>query len=169
MEGSALAPDGKSVAILASDHTLRIRSVPGGALLTEIRGKGTDVIRSFAYVADGAHLFVLTDNGTAQLWTSGGTFVAALPEAAPVERFAISTDGNRIITVSVKEVAVWDAAGKKLAAFTTPAAGELTGLLLSRNGKRLLLRYGQTKAFVYDAGLGLPMLQLKGLDLDPGY
>ncbi|MFI5403326.1 MAG: WD40 repeat domain-containing protein, partial [Planctomycetota bacterium] len=65
---------------------------------------------------DGQVVATGSDDKTVRLWTAKGTQTALLPVGAPARDVRL-LGGDRVLVATATELAIWDAAGKKLVAF----------------------------------------------------
>jgi WD40 repeat protein len=114
----AFAPDGKRLASLARDGTLRVWDVATGKELQQLRGHGL----SLAFKADGKTLLAISLEGMMRFYDLPASkqvreFSVAPPEGRErfVPQFALTPDGRTLVTASNHGALLWEAAtGKQL-------------------------------------------------------
>lgn len=144
----AISPDGKTIALVGADMSVKLWS-PEGTLLKSIRGHQGD-IRRVAFSPDGRMIASSSSDKTVRLWRLDGTEIATLRgHKAGVWGVAFSPDGSTILSTSGdKTVKLWRLASvlnepaklhsKSQVKSDATCTGEVSGATISGAGTNLL-------------------------------
>jgi WD40 repeat protein len=153
-QGLAFSPDGKQLAGLSRDNTLKLWEVASGREIRTFTGH-TDLVTSVAFSPDGKQLASASVDKTVKLWdpTSAKLIRTIGGHANTVKSVAYSPDGNYLASAERSDskpepencIRVWElATGKEVR--TMKGTGGV--LAFSPNGKSLATTYrGVVKAF----------------------
>jgi WD40 repeat protein len=104
------SPDGKVIATIAPDHTVRLwNSETGIEMVPPLRHDGN--LYEIQFSADGRRIVTASGDATARVWdaTTGEALTPPLRHGAWVVHAAFSPDGTRIVTSCSDGIArVWD-------------------------------------------------------------
>jgi WD40 repeat protein len=113
----AVSPDGRSVALACSDHTVRLREVPSLQEIRPYAGLG-DSVTSACFSRDGSRLAAGDASGLILVWdTASGAEVRRLQAGAgAVPGLAFGADGDRLVSAGFDlfgkgHLKVWDLTG----------------------------------------------------------
>ena len=109
------SPDGRRLAVAASDGTVRILPVVGGAKGVVLRGHG-DEVWSASFDAGGRRVVSASFDGTARIWDVATGRSIVLPHPGTVLTAAFRPDGRQVATGGDDGVVrIWNAAdGRRL-------------------------------------------------------
>ena len=134
---ASIAPDGRAIALGGLDGTIRIVDVAGKPLRT-IRAH-TKAITWLTYDAVGRILSASEDGSALETDPTTWRSIRMAGHGARVSALA-GVAGNRVVTIAGKTVRVWtmDARGTPRATVLGTHAAEITGLLASPDGRRVV-------------------------------
>jgi len=134
----AFAPDGKSLASVGSDETVRIWAMPTGRELRCLRGH-KNYVTSLAFSPDGKTLASAGREGTIILWdaASGAQLDCFRKDGQEVGSLAFSPDGKILASGGRASVLIWDVAAGKLMRTLEGNYSGVRSLAFSSNGQIL--------------------------------
>jgi WD40 repeat protein len=109
----AFSPDGKYLASVANDETVRIWNTADGASLKKVRAPEQD-LRAVCFLADGKTLLAGTGKGELFRWSTSGWELANTEFHIPLRTAVLSPDGTKVVTTAERGWSrIWDAASGK--------------------------------------------------------
>jgi WD40 repeat protein len=107
-----VSPDGRTLASLHNERTLRIHDIATGALAQVFPGSEAIVVRAnvLRFSPDGRRVVTCDDSGHAYAWevaTGQLAFTLTYPDGA-IDDAHFGRDGRSLITANHREVIVWD-------------------------------------------------------------
>ncbi len=164
VESIGFSPDGKLLAAVRRDGSVRILNAQTGAEVQSLDGhNGYSAAASFS--PDGRHMATAQYGHVARIWDieTGTGLVAFSGHTDSVNAIAFSPDGSRVVTASDDLTAgIWDSVtGKQLLSL----AGHLRAVktaAFSPDGSRVVTASADKTAIVWDAVTGQSLVVLKG-------
>jgi WD40 repeat protein len=114
---SSFSPDGRQLAWLPGDGTVRVEPVDGGTARS-FRGHRA-LVRHVAFSPDSDHVVSESDDRTARIWSLRNGASKVLPHESLVVFAGFSADGKTVATLTATEtINVWDVvSGAELAVY----------------------------------------------------
>jgi WD40 repeat protein len=136
----AFSPDGKQIASVGDDNTVRLWDVESGKEVAAGRGHTAPVV-SVAYSPDGKYVVTGGTDGTVRLWgaTTGKEVRTIRAHSGQVRGVAVSADGRLIASASSGEggVKIWDAKDDPSCQTIWANGGPLLSVAFNPDGRRL--------------------------------
>jgi len=106
----AFSPDGKRLASVSSDQTVKVWDAATGQELFTLKGH-TGTVHTVAFSPDGTRLASASDDKTVKVWDArtGQEVLTLKGHTTPIWSVAFSPDGQRLASASVDAVKVWNA------------------------------------------------------------
>jgi len=133
---ATFSPDGRRLATWTWGSGLRVWDVASGGLVATLEGR-EDRISSAAFSPDSTRIVSGSDDGTARIWTLGGTTTVLTGHEGGVTSVAFAPDGQHVASAGADNaVRVWDLDGHSLATLSGHA-GRVTTVAFSPTGREL--------------------------------
>jgi WD40 repeat protein/serine/threonine protein kinase len=136
----AFSPDGTRLVSTGEDRTARLWDAATGAILATCQGHSSKVL-GVAFHPDGTRLVTTSSDGTVRQWdTASGREVGAPYDrhSGEVRAAVYSPDGQWIASAGTdRTIRVWHANSRQDVAVLHGHAGDVTGVVLSGDGRRL--------------------------------
>jgi WD40 repeat protein len=161
----AFSPDGKLLATLGTDKTLRLWDVAGRRERLTLEYHGANLWNDLCFSSTGKLLGVALEDFTVALWdVAKGQSLAGLPgDKAEVQSVAFSPDEKWVATAGNAATAkLWNLESKEL---VRSYKGQLLGLMalsISPDSRRLVAGTGEGTLKLWDLLTGQEVLTLKG-------
>lgn len=161
----AFSPDGKQLAAVLDDNTIKRWDVASGRELHALSGH-KHWIRDAAFSPDGKVLASSDEHGLGLWDVASGRELRTL---SGVEAFAFSPDGKELVSGNVGEsITVWDvASGNALSTWSVVehprGSNEVTAVAFSPDGKELVSSGDYTRIQLWDAVSGRELRNFSGL------
>jgi len=142
--GVRFSPDGRTIAVGATDGTVSLLDAANGATRQTLRGHTNwVVIRGLEFTPDGATLYSAGLDGTIRRWTVADGSAAGVLEQHQMGVFsiALAPDGQRLVSVSDQEgrVLLWNTADDSISGSALVGQGLITGIVFSPDSRAVVL------------------------------
>jgi eukaryotic-like serine/threonine-protein kinase len=161
---AAFSPDGRRIATVSADKSVRLWDAETGAALAVFEGH-TDRVFGIAWSPDGTRLVSTSYDRTARVWDaqSGATLLVLSGHTDRVCAAAYSPDGARIVTASWdKSARVWDARSGATLLELRGHADVLYTAAFSPDGEHIVTASQDRTARIWNARTGAPLATLAG-------
>jgi len=168
IKSAAFSPDGKRLAVVLGDKTVRIWDAKSGHQIAVLRGH-TDEVNDAKFSPDGNLVITASDDDTAQLWdaASGNHIKTFLGSGDDVNSAAFSPDGTRVVAASDDDMArVWDVATGQQLILIRGHEDDVCTAVFSADGARIVTGSKDTTARIWDAASGRELAVLRGHEKD---
>ncbi|MCT7970983.1 protein kinase domain-containing protein [Laspinema olomoucense] len=158
----AFSPDGKVLASVSVDETLRLWDIATGMELCQFCGH-SDLVNSMAFSPDGKFLASGSKDETVRLWdtATGRELYQFCGHSDPVNSVAFSPDGKFLASGSKdKTVRLWDTATGRELNRLCGHTDSVDSVAFSPDGKFLASGSGDTTIWLWDAATGIILRQL---------
>jgi WD40 repeat protein/tRNA A-37 threonylcarbamoyl transferase component Bud32 len=171
-QGVAFSPDNRHLASASGDRTLKIWDLETGQELRTLRGH-TLSVNGVAYSHDGRRLATASEDGTAKIWDAAADPVPIVLRGHEnfVRLVLFSADGTLLVSACCEYVAgqtldntirIWDANTGALLQSLGGHTGQIRGLAIDHQGKRLASCGNDGSVRVWDAAEGLQIFDFRG-------
>lgn len=158
----ALSPDGRRLASLAENNTLRISDMATGERLTSLQVPATVACSAFR-PPQGRFLFTGDKNGLMVWDTETGKEVGRFGNrVSRVHCMGFSPDGRWLATAEGNKVSLWNAANGDLLHELADHALSVNSLAFSRDGKLIATGCYDTTLKIWDVSTGKSIYTLRG-------
>jgi WD40 repeat protein len=136
VNAAVFSPDGKTIASISDDNTIKLWSIEGQPLQT--LDKHTNRVRGIAFSPDGKKIASASADKTIKLWNSQGQLLRTIEAHSDwVRDVAFSPDGKTIVSASNdKTIKLWSTQGKLLRTIEAHDK-EVRGVVFSPDGKTI--------------------------------
>ena len=135
VSGASFTPDGQHVVAISSDGVARIWDTPGGVDHADPAGAPDIPGRPLARSPDGAWLVTLSRSPARRMVEATGRDVAILSDPSlqwgKISSAVFTPDGSRILTSSLSQLMLWDAADGRMLAELSGSLGDASSVVFS--------------------------------------
>jgi WD40 repeat protein len=166
----AFSPNGEMIVSGSADKTLKMWDVKTGKELTTTAGH-TGEVTAFAFAPDGKTIVTGSQDKTLKSWdtASGREILSFTGHLYPVRSCSYSLSGEKIFSVNMNELLVWDSKtgdGNLLATPTSLDGSFINAFAFSPDGKKLVSASEDINLILWETETGEKLSTLTGHVLD---
>jgi|SRR5215469_9847409 len=166
-QGGSMSRAGNLLAVICSDHIVRVWSVQSGEVIKSLE-TNAEPQTAVQFSRDGGLLAVAYEKGAVKIFdVDSWKLQYELPGSLPVYVLAFSPDSRRLATAGDFDTQVWDLPRQKKVATISPPFGWSWALSFSPDSRWVATADGDTFVRVYDANSGNLQSAVRGFLLEP--